>query len=119
MKTIIYKIAVFTFILIRFNSASAQSFLNGDFENNTAAVGTDQINLSNANFNTMMPNTFAFGTYGDMDIINTTTYTGGPQKGSWFVAFTGGGTDIISMELTSLIVSTLSAISKFSLSIKI
>jgi hypothetical protein len=101
MKTIIYKIAVFAIILSRFNSASAQAFLNGDFENNTAVIGTDQINLSNANFNANMPSTFAFGTYGDMDIINTTTYSGGPQKGNWFVAFTGGGTDIISMELTS------------------
>jgi hypothetical protein len=101
MKTIIIKTALLSLLFLQGFGACGQSFLNGDFENNTAGIGTDQINLSNAAFNTMMPANFAFGSYGDMDIINTATYDGAAQKGSWFVAFTGGGTDAISMELTS------------------
>ncbi len=101
MKTIILKKALLLLLILQTLGASSQTFLNGDFENNTATLGYDQINLPNASFNTMMTGTYAFGTYGDMDIINTATYTGGPQKGSWFVAFTGGGTDAISMELSS------------------
>ena len=79
----------------------SQQFLNGDFEETTAPAGVDQINLSNASFNSMMAHSFAFGTYGDMDIINSAVYNGAAQSGSWFVAFTGGGTDAISMELSS------------------
>jgi hypothetical protein len=101
MKTLTIKTAMITALFLQALTLSGQTFLNGDFENNTAGMAYDQINLSNAVFNTMMPNTFAFGSYGDMDIISSATYTGGPQKGSWFVAFTGGGTDAISMELSS------------------
>jgi hypothetical protein len=101
MMNIFIKTSLLTLLFLQGFVACGQSFLNGDFENNTAGIGYDQINLSNAVFNTMMPHTFAFGSYGDMDIINTATYTGGPQKGLWFVAFTGGGTDAISMELSA------------------
>lgn len=83
----------------------SQQFLNGDFEKTTAPPGVDQINLSNASFNSMMANSFAFGTYGDMDIINSAVYNGAAQNGSWFVAFTGGGTDAISMELSSPLIA--------------
>jgi hypothetical protein len=83
----------------------AQQFLNGDFEKTSAPAGVDQINLSNDSFNSMMANSFAFGTYGDMDIINSAVYSGAAQHGSWFVAFTGGGTDAISMELSSPLIA--------------
>jgi len=81
----------------------AQTFLNGDFENNSA-IG-DQINLTNAGYNAQMSNSTAFGTYGDMDIITSAVYTGGPQSGCWFVAFTGGGTDMISLQLSSNLIA--------------
>ncbi len=77
----------------------AQTFLNGDFENNTA-VG-DQINLTSPAYDAMMANSQSFGTYGDMDIITSATYSGGPQSGNWFIGFTGGGTDMISMTLSA------------------
>lgn len=80
-------------------NSHGQKFLNGDFEK-TSATG-DQINLSNDNFNKMIESTYAFGTYGDVDIITSSTYSGGPQNGNWYVALTGGETDIISMELSS------------------
>jgi len=84
--------------------SNAQNFLNGDFENNSAGGG-DQINLSNAAFNSMMPNTTAFGTYGDMDIITSATYSGLAQSGNWYVAFTGSGTDMIAMQLSAPLVA--------------
>ncbi len=97
------KLAVaFTLSLLAFG-IQAQSFLNGDFENNTAG-GTDQINLTNAAFNSMMPNTTAFGSYGDMDIITSATYSGLAQSGNWYVAFTGSGTDMIAMQLSAPLV---------------
>jgi len=100
MKKFFFALAVCLLVF----EVEAQNFLNGDFENNTAG-GSDQINLSNASFNTMMPNTTAFGTYGDMDIITTATYSGLAQSGNWYVAFTGTGTDMIAMQLSGPLVS--------------
>ncbi|MEI6124094.1 MAG: hypothetical protein WCQ95_10770 [Bacteroidota bacterium] len=100
MKKLLICLAVATSIVGFIPLAQAQTLLNGDFEKTSSSFGTDQINLSNVAFNGLMTNTFAYGTYGDMDIINSATYSGAAQNGSWFVAFTGGGTDAISMELS-------------------
>ncbi len=105
MKSLILLFALTTVFFAGIPTSQSQSFLNGDFEKTTAPFGVDQINLSNAVFNTMMENTFAFGTYGDVDIINTPTYSGAAQHGSWFVALTGGGTDKITMELSSALIA--------------
>jgi hypothetical protein len=48
-----------------------------------------------------MPNSFAFGTSGNLDIITTSTYCGAPEDGEWFVALTSGGTDAFSLQLSS------------------
>ncbi len=100
MRKLVFAVLFSSFMLV----CRAQTFLNGDFENNTAG-GIDQINLTNAAFNAMMPNNTAFGTYGDMDIITTATYSGLAQSGSWYVAFTGTGTDMIAMELSAPLVA--------------
>ncbi len=81
--------------LLSFNIGFGQTILNGDFENNTA--GTDQINNTNVAFNAFMPNAFAFGSQGNMDIIKSATYCGLAEHGSWYVAFTRGGTDAIAL----------------------
>jgi hypothetical protein len=86
-------------------TANSQTFLNGNFEKNNASLGVDEINLPNASFNSKMQNTNAFGTYGDMDIVNTATYSGLAQDGSWYVALTGGGSDAIAMELSSPLIA--------------
>lgn len=81
----------------------AQQFVNGNFENNTAHG--DQINLSNASLNAMLPGVNAFGSYGDVDIITSATYGGsGAQDKSWYIAITGGGTDIVALSLTKPLV---------------
>jgi hypothetical protein len=84
---------------------SAQSFLNGDFENNFA--GNDQININNSTYNLFMPNSFGYGSYkgggvfgGNIDIIRSNIYCGLAQQGNWYVALTGGGTDAISLKLS-------------------
>lgn len=87
------------FIFFLSTSCLSQSFLNGDFENNVA-VG-DQINLSNPQFNSIMLNNIGFGSTGNLDIITSPTYNVGPQSGNWYVALTGGGTDMLAMLLTT------------------
>lgn len=78
----------------------AQMILNGDFENHSAV--SDQINLSNDACNKTLYDVHSFGTYGDVDVINSATYgNGGAQHGKWYVGLTGGGTDIIAMTLST------------------
>src|SRR6187402_2973513 len=91
--------STFLFLLFTVFSSSGQSILNGSFENNTA--GINQINLSNAAFNSMMPYCTGFGSFGDIDIITTNVYCGLAQDASWYVAFTGTGSDAIAMSLSS------------------
>jgi gliding motility-associated-like protein len=84
---------------------SAQTFLNGSFEVTTSGPG-DAINLSNAGFNGFMANTNAYGTTGNMDIIQSGTWGGGgAQHCKWYVALTGSGTDAITMRLSAALVT--------------
>jgi gliding motility-associated-like protein len=96
------KNATILFLLIS-NYTLAQNFINGDFEINTA--GIDQINLSNSAFNSFISNCNAFGTNGNMDIITSTTYSGGPYSGDWYIGLTGGGTDMIALDLTTPLIN--------------
>jgi hypothetical protein len=85
-------------------SLFSQRFINGSFENNVAN-GIDQINLSNADLNSKLPGVTAFGTYGDVDIIKSSAYGGGgAQDKNWYIAITGGGTDIIALTLSQPLV---------------
>jgi hypothetical protein len=85
------------------------SFLNGDFETNTAV--TDRINITNSQFNNYMTGVTAFGNYngggangGDMDIITSNGYCGPAQNGNWYVALTGSGSDAIALKLSTSLV---------------
>ncbi len=104
-KIVLFVFGLLLSTLMISNKADAQAFLNGNFEINTCTAGVDQINLSNVAFNAAMANTTAFGSFGDMDIITTATYSGLAQSGLWYVAFTGGGTDAIAMQLTTPLVA--------------
>lgn len=91
-----------TILILAFLSVNtfAQKFINGDFENTTANV--DQINLSNDALNNMLPGVTAFGSYGDVDIISSATYgASGAKSNKWYIALTGGKTDIVALELNS------------------
>ena len=83
-------------------SAFGQTILNGDFEDTPVII--NQINMTNSDYNTNVANSFAFGTAGNMDIIRTDAFCGYPEHGTWFVAFTGGGTDAISLTLSAPLV---------------
>lgn len=95
MKNFIFLLSVFTF-----QNINAQTILNGSFENHSAVA--DQINLSNDACNQILRDVHSFGSYGDVDIINSSAYgNGGAQHGKWYVGLTGGGTDIIAMTLST------------------
>ncbi len=81
-------------------SSYSQKFLNGDFENTTAT--TDLINLSNNDVEKHLPHVTSFGSYGDVDIISSASYAGsGAQSKQWYIALTGGSTDVIALELSA------------------
>jgi gliding motility-associated-like protein len=89
--------------LLLSNVAFGQSFINGDFELNSASW--DQINLSNADFNSFMSNCNGFGQIGNLDIISSNSFSGGPYSGNWFVALTGATGDLLALELNMPLVS--------------
>ena len=99
MKNLVKKIFFLFTLYIIPHPDNAQSFLNGSFEINTS--GIDRLGLSNAAFNGYMSNTVAYGSAGNMDIIGDTVYCGLAEDSTWFVALTGGGTDAITMQLSS------------------
>lgn len=109
MKNKIISIALFLCVISL--TTNGQSFLNGDFEVNSA--GVDQINLTNGQYNSFMSNSIAFGNYngggpngGNMDIVTSSTYCGlAAQQGDWYVCLTGGGTDAISLKLSTPLIA--------------
>ena len=95
MKSI--KLIILSIIFTQF--VYSQTIINGNFENNTAGSG-DQINLSNSASNAMLPDVNSFGSYGDVDIIKSSTYGGGgAQDKTWYLGITGGGTDSTKISL--------------------
>jgi hypothetical protein len=52
-----------------------------------------------------MPNCNAFGPGGNMDIINSYTWSGGAQSGYWYLALTGIEGDLFSLELDMPLIS--------------
>ena len=85
------------------NTVRAQTILNPSFEN-VSAPGCSY-NLTNSAFNSYMSNVYAFGTYENCDIINSSCGYGIAQDGNWFIALsvppTGGVFDAIAVELSS------------------
>jgi hypothetical protein len=104
-------VSLFLLIFVASLTSYGQSFLNGDFEINSAL--TDQINLINSQYDSLMTNSTAFGNYngggangGNMDIITSSSYCGSSaQQGNWYVCLTGGGTDAISLKLSTPLIA--------------
>lgn len=91
---------------------TAQTLLNGSFENNTATLGSDMINIVNSVWNNTMADSYAFGDWngggdngGDLDIMSTGNYCGAAHDGNWCVALTAGGSDAFSLTLSSPLVA--------------
>ena len=85
------------------NVLLGQTFLNGDFEINTASV--DVINPGNTTFNNTMSDVEAFGPAGNVDIVTSASYTGGPQSGSWFIGIHETVEDQVTLKLSAPLVS--------------
>lgn len=95
MKHLILTLILFVHITL----GCSQSLLNGSFENTPANV--DIINTVESIFNENMPYTVSFGSFDNIDIVTSDTYCGLAQDGNWYVALTAGGSDAMSMELSS------------------
>lgn len=65
------------------NRAISQTFLNGNFENNSA--GVCNFILSTASFNNTMANTVSFGSNSSIAIIDSFCIATNPQNGHWFI----------------------------------
>lgn len=98
MRTIII-----TILCLVTQGVSGQNFINGSFENNNA-LG-DTINLTETTFGSLLPSCTLSGTSPNADLITTPAFCGSnAADGSWYVGITGGGTDIVSMELDAPLV---------------
>ncbi|MBK7851445.1 MAG: T9SS type A sorting domain-containing protein [Bacteroidetes bacterium] len=110
LKSIKQLILLFLLVL-NYSTSHSQTIINGSFETNSAV--SDLINLTNASFNATCSNVFAFGTYGDIDLVKSSTYCGGPQNGNWYIALTGNGTDAFSLKLSAPLVQGTSYLLSF------
>ena len=89
----------------------SQHFLNGDFEINNGG-SSNHINLSNTQFNNMVPYVTSFGTWGpngsgQLDLITYINSACGnftPQHGNWCIAMTDHS-DRLSLETSSPLIA--------------
>jgi hypothetical protein len=83
-------------------SAMAQSIINGSFENNS---GSCLVGLTNSAYSAAMYNSVAFGTAGQLDILNDPCSYGFAQDGTWFIGMAVDNsntlTDAFSLELST------------------
>ena len=87
-----------------FQQLSAQAFLNGSFEINTAAAC--DYNMSNVSWNAKMSNSTAYGGGGELDIMQSACPYGPSQSGTWFAALAFPSTsDAFTMQLSAPLVS--------------
>lgn len=68
-------------------SSSGQYILNGDFEINNATPGENEMNLTNAQFNAMVPDCYSFAQPGwaNLDLITTAVWGGFAYSGDHFI----------------------------------
>ena len=88
------------------NISCCQYILNGDFELNNAPFGVDQLDMTNAQFNSMVDYCHSFGDFAltNIDLLTSATWVGFPQTGNWYVGIHGSGVDQFSMELSDSLV---------------
>jgi hypothetical protein len=113
-KQIMRSFIITLFLLLELQQLSGQTFVNGDFENNTSS-GCDY-NLDDTVFNAKISNVYAFGKtnfingyYGETDIQTTGCYVT-PQSGEWCIGLsseyiTYTTSDAVAIELTSNLVA--------------
>jgi len=94
-------IALISFLFITSGLCKGQYILNGDFENNNAPTGVDQLNLSNEQFNQLVPFCHSFGdtNAAELDLITSMNFQGGAFSGAWYIGV-ANAVDQFSMELS-------------------
>lgn len=101
-----YLLTLSAFLLSSSMVVSAQTFLNGSFENTT---GSCSYGLSNASFSSMMSDCNAFGSASQIDILDNTCGFGTAENGTHFVGIavdiTNALTDAFAMELSAPMVA--------------
>src|SRR5687767_9581083 len=102
----IYSLTLLAFLLSPPTYLSAQTFLNGSFENTT---GSCDFNITNATFNSMMNDCYAFGSADQLDILNNSCGFGTAENGTNFVGLAVDNsntlTDEFSLELSAPLVA--------------
>lgn len=83
-----------------FTHATAQYILNGDFEINNATQGENEMNMTNAQFNAMVPDCFSFAQPGwaNLDLITTAEWGGLAYSGDRYIGI--GWSDRLAMRLS-------------------
>lgn len=97
---------IYFLLILLSNTCFAQSFLNGNFEINSASVCS--VNLSNPEFNFFMSNCTAFGLGDEVDIQNISCGYATPYSGNWFLSLATsniGNPDAISITLSSSLIA--------------
>ncbi len=101
-----YLLTLSAFLLSTPTFLTAQTFLNGSFESTS---GNCNFNITNASFNGMMNDCYAFGSADQLDIINNPCGYGTAEHGNQFVGLavdiTNTLTDGFSMELSAPLVA--------------
>ena len=102
---------IFYFLVFTIYCSAQNLILNGSFENtlcNTNATAQFTYgNLSTHQYDSLVLNSYSFGTDPNLDMFNnnmTEFCVGGAVDGNWFVCLTSGGTDALSLKLSSPII---------------
>lgn len=97
----LYFAAILSLLISCAFSLKSQVILNGDFEVNNAASDVDRLNLSNDEFNQLMPFCTSFGidSEAEIDLITSPNFQGGAFSGSWYVGI-AAEKDQFSMQLS-------------------
>lgn len=84
----------------------SQYILNGDFEINNGTVGNDYLELSNPQFNNLLPYCYSFGSSNTerIDLISTDTWGVAAQSGNWYIGISNHP-ERFSMELSSPLIT--------------
>lgn len=93
---------LFFFFLLLAQHSLTQTFINGSFENNTGPLACNY-NLTNAVFNSYMPNVNAYGAGQEVDIVEAGCYIPTIQDGVHAIAL-AGLVDEVAIELSAPLV---------------
>lgn len=102
-KSLFHGVLTTVFFTGFFQAVRSQSFLNGSFETTTASMACNY-NLGNGTFNSLMSNSFAYGTGNEIDILVNGCFTTGIPDGVRAIGL-AATYDQVSLELSAPLVA--------------